>query len=175
MRALVCMALLVLAGCLSEENAGDGGGTSTAEPPRGQGLPSPELPLYEPLASRGTIRHHLRILLRADLLTERHSGIRRTYTLNDSSYEFPISVDAGAPTAGVAMALLRHPHRQAIVDALQVLGEADYSKLQKRLAETGHRFERHAASYQPISSRAGEWNPLNARTSSRHQSSTWFC
>jgi DNA-binding transcriptional ArsR family regulator len=79
-------------------------------------------------ASRATVRHHLRVLLRADLLTERRLGAAATYTLNSGSFGFP-APGAGAVSAGAAMAWLRHPVRRRIVDALQDVAEADYEAL----------------------------------------------
>jgi predicted transcriptional regulator len=68
--------------------------------------------------ARATVRHHLRILLRADLLTERRIGSRSTYTLNDSSYEFPANGHTGL-SAAKAFASMRHPVRLALVEILR--------------------------------------------------------
>lgn len=99
----------------------------------------------EATVSRGTLRHHLRILLRSDLITKRSISSRSTYTLNDDSYEFPVVTESGS--AGEAFALLRHPTRQALLEALERGGSADYEALHSELCRRGLALPRDAASY----------------------------
>lgn len=94
---------------------------------------------------RGTARHHLRILLKADILTERLVGRRRTYTLNRGTFDFQLPASKG--TAGYAMALARHPQRARLLDALETLGTGDYELLAKQLGQAGVHLRPNAASY----------------------------
>lgn len=85
---------------------------------------------------RATVRHHLRILVRADLVTPRRSGNRLSYTLNDSSYDFAATAAPASPSAGQAVALLRHPVRDAVAACLRD-GDLDSEAMRARLAERG--------------------------------------
>jgi predicted transcriptional regulator len=96
--------------------------------------------------ARGTVRHHLRILLRAELLTERPMLGRQTYTLNDSSYEFPIG-SVPVTTAAMGFAILRNPLRRAISEALTNLGDAESEAIRRHLAGQGIKVTRDLAWY----------------------------
>lgn len=96
--------------------------------------------------ARGTVRHHLRILLRADLLTERPLLGRKTYTLNDSSYEFPVG-SLQETTAAEALAILQNPFRRAIGDALTNLGDAESEAIRRHLSDRGIHLTRDLAWY----------------------------
>jgi predicted transcriptional regulator len=109
------------------------------------GIDQSELTAQSRLA-RGTVRHHLKILRRADLITERRFGSRLTYTLNSGSYDFQ-AIPNRELTAGEGLAILRHPQRRQLFEALQQVGEADFEILRGRLASQGTELKRYAASY----------------------------
>mgnify|MGYP000004273532 CR=1 FL=1 len=108
------------------------------------GIDQSELAVHSMLG-RATVRHHLNILARNDLVAERRIGTRRTYTLNDGSYEFPV-LPGATVTAGQATAIARHPVRQALLAALQS-SECDFESLRMRLNAQAQPFNRDAATY----------------------------
>lgn len=84
---------------------------------------------------RPVVRHHLRILLRAGLVTERRVANRKTYTLNDGSFEFalppaPGNRATGMPTAP-ALAHFQHPVRKAILETLMARGPCTGAEMRR--------------------------------------------
>jgi predicted transcriptional regulator len=69
--------------------------------------------------SRANVRHHVRILLKSGLVEERHFEGRRTYTLNDGSFDFAVATANGSLPAAKVIATMRNPIRQAILESLR--------------------------------------------------------
>ncbi|MEA3143710.1 MAG: hypothetical protein QOG31_1034 [Thermoplasmata archaeon] len=84
-------------------------------------------------ASRATVRHHLRILLHAGIVSEHAARGQRVYTLNSESYGFPV----GAGSAAQALALLRNPIRSQLFQALRDHPGLDLASLREVWRPTG--------------------------------------
>lgn len=112
--------------------------------------------------SRATVRHHLRILMKNDFLTERRIGKRATYTLNDGSYEFP-ATEASATSAAQAFAALRHPIRQAVYAELRGKPGLSVGDLRAAVGRAGLKAGASTLAYHlGILHRAGIVQPVDA-------------